>query len=814
MKTQKTFKTLLAILFICASHALYADVVYNGDPHNVGSWNAKVLTSSEYPALLKASEGDVIAISVIAAEDEARIMLQSTNWQELECCNTYNVQTGKYAFAVTAGMVDSLKNGVIITGQNYTFDKVEILYQKTIWTGEVNATTSWEQSEMLDNSIFSGLKAGDFLAVTVSEIHPGDWHLYAIRAAWRTNIIEQLMTTPGTGVHMLDEALVDSLQNQQIVIVGSYLSVTALHTYTVSKSVGNSQNVWEGEKVIGSTWSDYITIPASAFASAQEGQLLRVKYKDVKAGAQLKVGRLSDWDVMDDTQIVSISGSYHDFTITAAMLTELQARGMIVNGYNFTLTAVQVLNPSDLRPLELSVPVTDNWVFNDKPSIAVRMANPYDEDIEAHIALHIHTDRMEPVVSITDTVLLAAGSEDQVTLTTLNDLQPGFYQATCLVNDDMARSFVFAINPDDIVSAPDKQADFDEYWATALAQLNATPINATLTEIPSKSSATRKIYLVEMQSVADGLSGEPVTIRGYYAQPTDGKKHPVIMHYLGYDSGYRPGGQDVKPYCPDGGTSNYAEFYLSTRGQSINNRLSGEREADGKGDFTNSYGDWFAYEFGNKDAYYYRGAYMDCVRAIQFMAEQPTSDMNNLFAEGQSQGGAFTYAAAALSGYTFQAIAPAVAFMGDFPDYFQITNWPAYVAQQNQGSMTDQQMYAFLSYYDTKNLATKIACPVIACIGLQDNVCPPHTNLAPYNNLLSTDTQLIFNPENAHQVANSWYNDYMEFFANHVGDDTTTSTEQVESNTNQSLIRYNLLGQEVSASYHGIVICNGKKQLQ
>ena len=158
---------------------------------------------------------------------------------------------------------------------------------------------------------------------------------------------------------------------------------------------------------------------------------------------------------------------------------------------------------------------------------------------------------------------------------------------------------------------------------------------------------------------------------------------------------------------------------------------------------------------------------MDCVRAIQFMASRETSDMNNLFAEGQSQGGAFTYAAASLSGYTFRAIAPGIAFMGDFPDYFDIVNWPAYVARAERDTLgwTDSQMYAFLSYYDTKNLAATIDCPVIACIGLQDNVCPPHTNIAPYNNLLSTDKELLFNPENGHQVADSWYTDYMAFFA-------------------------------------------------
>ena len=164
---------------------------------------------------------------------------------------------------------------------------------------------------------------------------------------------------------------------------------------------------------------------------------------------------------------------------------------------------------------------------------------------------------------------------------------------------------------------------------------------------------------------------------------------------------------------------------------------------------------------------------MDCVRAIDFMASRSTSDMNNLFAEGQSQGGAFTYAAAALSGRTFKAIAPAIPFMGDFPDYFQVGNWPASVAKNNQGTMTDSEMYAFLSYFDTKNLATMIKCPVITSIGIQDNVCPPHTNIAPYNNVKTpaADKQIVFNPELAHQVNGSWYTTYNNFFQDYEVDE-------------------------------------------
>lgn len=767
--------------------SMHAEVVFN-EEHNVASWNAQQLPVTNYPVLANAGEGDVIAVTVTAVEDGARIMLQNTAWEGLGNYDVYNVTPGVYAFALTAETATEVStNGVIITGEKYTFDKVELLYQKTLWEGSVYDSESpgWGQSDQLANTLFAELQEGDLLGVTVSELHgDGGWYQYNFRANWATNILEHQISATGTHVDALTAAQVTSLQNDIIVLVTNYATATAIHTYVPTKGVqpaGENETIWTGEKDFGDSWSAWEQIAASKFANAVEGQLLRFRFKDLRAGAQLKVGR-SDWEVMDDTEIVNLSGRYQDFTITAKMLAELQANGTIISGLGFTLTEVQLLDPASLKTLTLSVPVTEDWVFAAKPSITIHVENPYDEAVTANAEIEIATDKMAAVTTLKKSVDVAAKAAQDIVLTTDADLAAGFYKATCIVNDDLARAFVFGINPTAIVSAPDAQSDFAEFWATAKAQLEAIDMNATLTEITAKSTDARKVYLVELNSVPDGLTGEPVVVRGYYCEPQDGKKHPVIMHYLGYDSGYRPGGQDVKPYCPSGDAEpDYAEFYLSTRGQSINNRAADEREADGKGDFVNTYGDWFAFNFGDKDSYYYRGAFMDCVQAIRFMATRSTSDMHNLFGEGQSQGGAFTYAAAALSDHPFRAIAPGIAFLGDFPDYFDIVNWPAYVAREQQAALglTDEQMFAFLSYFDTKNLATSVSAPTLACIGLQDNVCPPHTNIAPYNNLLSTDKELVFNPELMHQAGSSWYSDMMAFFAAHI-DNTTTGAADIE----------------------------------
>ena len=421
--------------------------------------------------------------------------------------------------------------------------------------------------------------------------------------------------------------------------------------------------------------------------------------------------------------------------------------------------------PAEPEALRQSVLVNQDWVYEKRPEIIVNIENPNDIAVTAEVKLRVSTDKSKALVTITDHYEIPGKQSCEISISTESDLEPGYYKAICSVNDKVAGNFVFGIAPTSIVSAPDYQDDFNSFWEAAKAQLAGIDMNATLTEIPGRSSSGQKVYLVEMNSVPDGPDGEPVVVRGYYLEPQDGQKHPVLIHYYGYDD-LKPAG---KIACPSGSTNpQFSEFYLSTRGQIINNRRWDQRSDGIERDFENIYGDWFAAGFGNKDSYYYRGAFMDCVQAVRFMATRPTSDMENLFAEGSSQGGAFSYAAAALSEYPFKAIAPCVAFMGDFPDYFSIVSWPANVAKSHKGSMSDEQMYAFLSYFDTKNLATRISCSVIACSCLQDGTCPPHTHIAPYNNLISTDKQIYFYPKLQHAIPSDWPGKYMAFFRSRI----------------------------------------------
>lgn len=704
-----------------------------------------------------------------------------------------------------------------------------------IWTGSEAIDWNNGKAVSIASGKFQNLKEGDQLVFGVIFTGNTDWPQIALyKGDWSGNVTGAGNTALAEGMtevkYCLLKDMITDLKTTGLIVSGAGYTLTSVDV--VEGDGGDySHAVWVGECQIGN-WEGYQHVSKGAFAHAAAGQKLRVKFKNLGAGAYLSLRNPIDgWPDLSGAPGVYISGKYHQFDVTAAMLQELQANGMIISGINFTATAVELWNTDEIKPLVLQVPVTDNWVFEGDavPTFHVGITNPYSTPMVANINMEISTDKMTFVTSSSKTLTLQPNNPQRTEALTAEGLQPGIYHATITVNDDLARGFFFAVRPTEIVSDPDKQSNFDSYWAAAKAQLAAVPINATLTEIPAKSSAKRKVYLVEMQSIADGLTGDHVTIRGYYAEPTDGKKHPVLIHYQGYDSEYRPGGDSTTPWCMNANwdieeSANWAEFILSNRGQSVNNRPASDRDDGIQKDFVNTYGDWFAYQFGNKDSYYYRGAYMDCLRALDFMASRETSDMQNLFAEGGSQGGAFTVAAAALSDYQFKAIAPAITFMGDFPDYFEIVSWPGYVAKncqaeinKNGGSMTDADMYAFLSYYDTKNLATSISCPIITSIGLQDNVCPPHTNLAPYNNAqtAAADKKVIFNAELQHATNDQWTTTYQNFFKQYLT--TTDGIANVNGygngniNGNVNGNAYDLQGRPVAYPTHGLYILRSRK---
>lgn len=378
---------------------------------------------------------------------------------------------------------------------------------------------------------------------------------------------------------------------------------------------------------------------------------------------------------------------------------------------------------------------TAGWVFYSPthPSLQIAVAN-HKEDMASVLQLNIATDTYLLVATFSQKITLQ--KEDSTVVEFSFTLpNPGFYRCTLTEGDKLIRKFNIGYEPEAIVSLPDNQPDLKLFWEKAKEELAMVAPEYHLTQIPDSSNKARRLYLVTMKS----LGG--VEISGYYSVPVRKGQYPAVISYMGYGS---------KPWIP-GGTPDYVEFVLSTRGQGLQ-------------ESSNSYGNWIAYRLDDKDNYYYRGAFMDVIRAIDFVSSRPEVNPAYIFAEGGSQGGAFSLAAAALD-KRLCAIAPAIPFLSDYPDFFRIVHWPAdpVLMKQKELGMSDVDLYKVLSYFDIKNLAGWIKCPVIMAVGLQDEVCPPHTNFSGYNRI-SADKEYYIYPLNGHNTPDNWWKARMAFF--------------------------------------------------
>lgn len=392
--------------------------------------------------------------------------------------------------------------------------------------------------------------------------------------------------------------------------------------------------------------------------------------------------------------------------------------------------------------LLLNVAVADSDYIFMSPNlidITVNLENKNAWNVQGQLVVTLTTDDYHPVKSDSITIEIE-GKSTYTKSFGFSEPIPGFYRYTIQFkrNNELAceKKFNVGYEPEKIDSPIDAKEDFKAFWDNNLKELSKVAPNYKLTLVPEYSEIDYDVYLVEMKSFGNEL------IRGYYAKPKREGKHSVIVEYMGYGS---------SPYPPNRWWDGFAYFVLSIRGQALNQP-------------TNRFGTWITYGLEDKDDYYYRGAFLDVVRALDFVCSRPEIDSDKVGVRGGSQGGALSFVAAALD-KRVKVAAPNIPFLSDYPDYFKIAPWPKSDFDNYMNSHPDakwEDVYNLLTYFDIKNLAQWIECPLIMGIGVQDNVCPPHINFAAYNQVKSEKRWMAF-PEFAHSVGKE-YNDAAKAF--------------------------------------------------
>jgi cephalosporin-C deacetylase len=399
--------------------------------------------------------------------------------------------------------------------------------------------------------------------------------------------------------------------------------------------------------------------------------------------------------------------------------------------------ALSMIGLDELIKINVLMDREDHLVLDQGPvKVTLVVENGLSETLKGDLIVRGRSDFGEEVVSESHGLKVQPGGKKKIPLA-IGDLDPGFYNVDVTLNstlDNKRVEFAVGVRPEEIVSPLDRQPDFDDYWQRARRELNAVAPQFKLTRQEEYCTDTREVYLLEMRSLGN------VLIKGWYMRPVAAGKYPAILHVQGYSSRKTP-----------------ATLYQGDDMVSLALNIRGHGNSC---DHVNpGFPGYILYNVDDKETYVYRGAYMDCIRAVDFLYSREEVDTSRVAVEGGSQGGALSFATAALDNKRIDLCVPNVPFLSDFRDYFKVASWPAgefFQYFKEHPDIPGDSIYKTLSYIDIKNLAPWIKAPVFMSVGLKDKTCPPHINFAAYNQLDVPKKYQVY-PESGHSLPREYY---------------------------------------------------------
>lgn len=293
-----------------------------------------------------------------------------------------------------------------------------------------------------------------------------------------------------------------------------------------------------------------------------------------------------------------------------------------------------------------------------------------------------------------------------------------------------------AYEPEKIKPTVTFPSDFYGFWKEAINDSKKIPLNQLLTPIPEYNSETIETYHIEYQI----FNGKPRKFYGILCIPKANGVFPAIIKFPG--AGWTPPKGDqinseqgfitLDLYIHEYPANQCLDFYEELKHGKLKNYMY-------KG-------------VASRDSFYYKDVILGCIRSVDFINTLNKFDGKNIGAWGSSQGGALSIISASLEPRInfFVALCPA---MCDLTGYLngRAGGWPHFFSKPDSYIADQMKIINTLSYYDVVNFAKSINVPSYFSWGFNDEITPPTSFYAAFNQIVSSKKLFVI-PEEVHEI--------------------------------------------------------------
>ena len=296
-----------------------------------------------------------------------------------------------------------------------------------------------------------------------------------------------------------------------------------------------------------------------------------------------------------------------------------------------------------------------------------------------------------------------------------------------------------------------KPADFDNFWSEALDEVKST--HAALEMKPAYFQLAgfecRDLFF---NGVRNGR------VHAKMIRPAGKSNLPIVLHFHGYTG--RAG--DWIEYIPFA-AAGFCVLAMDCRGQ-------GGLSIDSGGTSGNTLNGHIIRGLDDgPDSLLFRNIFLDTVQLATVAMDLDFTDESKICAYGASQGGALTLVCAALVPQV-SLLAPVYPFLCDYKRVWEMgLPTAAYRELFNYFRMFDplhkreNEIFNKLGYIDVVNLTDRIAGETLFAVSLNDDVTPPSTCFAAYNNITAKKELYVY-PDFSHENLPGFYDLVLQKF--------------------------------------------------